>query len=77
MSHAKLALLTYQFLLPAFNSDISLRSKFTDNGKSDYAFWIAGIGRDTNHLIDESQEAEITPAQEAGGSETCRVGLEL
>ena len=30
-----------------------------------YSFWIEGIGRDINHLIDESIESEITPAQEA------------
>lgn len=65
IAHAKLVLPTYQFLLLAFSSDTSLRTKFNDNGKSDYSFWIAGIGRDTNHLIDESLEAEITPAQEA------------
>lgn len=75
LTHAKLALPTYQFLLPAFSSDISLRSKFNDNGKSDYAFWITGIGSDTNHLIDESQEAEITPAQEAEALRLAESGM--
>jgi hypothetical protein len=60
----KLALPTYQFMLSAFGSEGSLKDKFNDGGKTDYSFWIAGIGRDTNHLIDESQESEITPAQE-------------
>jgi tetratricopeptide (TPR) repeat protein len=45
-------------MLSALGSEKSLRDKFNDNGKSDYSFWIAGFGRDTNHLIDESQEAE-------------------
>ncbi len=61
----KLVLPTYQFMLSAFGLDHSLKDKFNDNGKSDYSFWIAGIGKDTNHMIDESQESEITPAQEA------------
>ncbi len=71
----KLALPTYQFLLPAFSSDISLRTKFNDNGKSDYSFWIAGIGRDTNHLIDEAIEAEITSAQEAEAIKLAESGM--
>jgi hypothetical protein len=71
----KLALPTYQFLLPAFSSDISLRTKFNDNGKTDYSFWIAGIGRDINHLIDESQESEITPAQEAEAIKLAESGM--
>ena len=75
VAHAKLDLPTYQFLLPAFSSDISLRTKFNDNGKSDYSLWIAGIGRDTNHLIDESQEAEITPAQEAEALRLAESGM--
>ena len=61
----KIALPTYQFMLSAFGSEKSLKDKFNDSGKSDYSFWVAGIGRDTNHLIDEAIEAEITPAQEA------------
>ena len=65
VARAELALPTYQFMLSAFDSNVSLRTKFNDNGKSDYSFWIAGIGRDTNHFIDESQESEITPYQEA------------
>ncbi|MHB8568311.1 MAG: hypothetical protein ACYC7D_07410 [Nitrososphaerales archaeon] len=60
-----LALPAYQFLLPALSSDFSLRGKFNDNGKSDTCFWIAGTGRDTNHLVTESQEPEITASQEA------------
>ena len=60
-----LALPTYRFMLSAFSSVSSLKDKFNDSGKSDYSFWVAGIGRDTNHLIDEAIEAEITPAQEA------------
>lgn len=75
MVEPKLALPTYQFLLPALSSDSSLRSKFNDNGKSDYSFWIAGIGRDTNHLIDESQESEITPAQEAEAMKLTESGM--
>jgi hypothetical protein len=61
----KLALPTYQFMLSAFGSENLLKDKFNDAGKSEYSFWIAGLGRDTNHLIDEAIEAEITPAQEA------------
>lgn len=75
LAHAKLVLPAYQFILPSFNSDISLRTKFNDNGKSDYSFWIAGIGRDTNHLIDESQESEITPAQEAEAIKLAESGM--
>ena len=61
----RLVLPACQFMLSAFSSENSLKDKFNDSGKSDYSFWIAGIGRDTNHLIDESIESEITPAQEA------------
>lgn len=75
LARAKLALPSYQFILPAFNSNASLRTKFNDNGKSDYSFWVAGIGRDTNHLIDESQESEITPAQEAEAIKLAESGM--
>jgi DNA-binding CsgD family transcriptional regulator len=61
----KLALPSYRFMLSAFGSESSLIDKFNESGKSDYSFWIAGMGKDTNHLIDESQESEITAAQEA------------
>lgn len=71
----KLAMPTYQFMLSALTSDSSLRSKLTENGKTDYSFWIAGIGKDTNHLIDESQEAEITPAQEAEAIKLAESGM--
>jgi hypothetical protein len=71
----KLALPTYQFMLSAFGSESSLKDKFNDSGKSDYSFWIAGIGRDTNHLIDESQESEITPAQEAEATKLAESGM--
>ena len=71
----KLALPTYQFMLSAFRSEKSLKDKFNDNGKSDYSFWIAGIGRETNHLIDESIEAEITPAQEAEAVKLAESGM--
>jgi hypothetical protein len=71
----KLALPTYQFMLSAFYSESSLKDKFNDNGKSDYSFWIAGIGSDTNHLIDESQESEITPAQEAEAIKLAESGM--
>ena len=72
----KLALPTYQFMLSAFGSDDSLKEKFSDNGRSDYSFWIAGIGRETNHLIDESVEAEITPAQEAVAMKLAESGMD-
>jgi hypothetical protein len=65
MVEPKLVLTSYQFLLPALNSDISLRGKFNDNGKTDTSFWIAGAGRDINHLVTDSQEVEITDSQEA------------
>jgi hypothetical protein len=71
----KLALPTYQFMLSAFGSESSLKDKFNDSGKSDYSFWIAGIGKDTNHLIDESQESEITPAQEAEAVKLAESGM--
>ena len=71
----KLALPTYQFMLSAFSSEGSLKDKFNDSGKSDYSFWIASIGKDTNHLIDESEEAEITPAQEAEAIELAESGM--
>ena len=72
---SKLALPTYQFMLSAFGSESSLKDKFNDSGKSDYSFWIAGIGKDTNHLIDESQESEITPAQEAEAIKLAESGM--
>lgn len=75
MLKPKLIPLTHQFLLPALASDSSLKAKLNENGKSDYSFWIAGIGRDTNHLIDESQESEITPAQEAEAMKLAESGL--
>jgi hypothetical protein len=75
MVEPKLALPTYQFMLSAFASESPLKDKFNDNGKSDYSFWIAGIGRDTNHLIDESQESEITPAQEAEAVKLAESGM--
>ena len=62
-------------MLTAFGSKDSLKDKFNDNGRSDYSFWIAGIGRDTNHLIDESIEAEITPAQEAEAMKLADLGM--
>jgi hypothetical protein len=61
----KLVLATHQVLLSGLSSDSSLRGKFNDYGKSDTCFWIAGTGRDTNHLITDSQEAEITDSQKA------------
>ncbi len=75
MLEPKLIPLTYQFLLPALASDSSLKAKVNENGKTDYSFWIAGTGRDTNHLIDESQESEITPAQEAEALRLAESGL--
>jgi hypothetical protein len=75
MSKPKLIPLTYQFLLPALTSDSSFKSKLNENGKTDYCFWIAGTGRDTNHLIDESQEVEITPAQEAEAIKLSESGM--
>ena len=75
LAKSKLAFITYQLLLPALVSDSSLRVKLTEKGKTDYSFWIAGIGRDTNHLIDESQEAEITRAQEAEAVRLAESGL--
>jgi hypothetical protein len=71
----RLALPTYQFMLSAFGSEDSLKDKFNDNGRSDFSFWIAGVGRDTNHLIDESIEAEITPAQEAEAMKLADSGM--
>ena len=71
----KLAMPTYQFMLSAFGSENSLKDKFNDAGKSDYSFWIAGFGRDTNHLIDEAIEAEITPAQEAEAIKLAESGM--
>ena len=70
-----IALPTCQFMVSAFGSVSSLKDKFNDSGKSDYSFWISGIGRDTNHLIDESQEAEITPAQEAEAIKLAESGM--
>ena len=71
----RLALPTHPFMLSAFGSEKSLKDKFNDSGKSDYSFWIAGIGRNTNHLIDESREAEITPAQEAEALKFAKSGM--
>jgi hypothetical protein len=75
VAEPRLALPTYQFMLSAFGSESTLRDKFNDSGKSDYSFWIAGIGKDTNHLIDESQESEITPAQEAEAVKLAESGM--
>ncbi len=75
VAEAKLALPTYQFMLSAFGSERSLKDKFNDSGKSDYSFWIAGVGKDTNHLIDESQESEITPVQEAKAVKLSEAGM--
>jgi len=61
----KLSLITYSALLSGFSSDSSLSGKFNDNGKSDTSFWIEGVGSDINHIITDSQEAEITDSQEA------------
>ena len=69
----KLCLATRQLLLSGLSSDSSLRGKFNDNGKTDTCFWIAGTGRDTNHLVTDSrsrnhrsQEAEIFKLAESG-----------
>lgn len=71
----KLGLATHQLLLSGLGSDSSLRGKFNDNGKSDTCFWIAGTGRDTNHLVTESQEPEITDSQEAEISKLAESGM--
>jgi hypothetical protein len=71
----KLSLASYQFMLSAFGSEGSLKDKFNDSGKSDYSFWIAGVGKDTNHMIDESQESEITPAQETEAVKLAESGM--
>jgi DNA-binding CsgD family transcriptional regulator len=71
----KLTLPTYQFVLSAFGSESPLKDRFSDSGKSDYSFWIEGVGKDTNHLIDESQESEITPAQEAEAMKLAESGM--
>jgi len=75
VAEPKLALPTFQFMLSAFGSENLLKDKFNDSGKSDYSFWTAGVGRDTNHLIDESIEAEITPAQEAEAIRLAESGM--
>lgn len=62
---AKLGFATYQFLLTGLSSDSSLKGKFDDDGKTDTNFWIAGVGRDINHLVTGSQEGDITDSQEA------------
>jgi hypothetical protein len=71
----KLSLPAYQFVLSAFGSSSSLKDRFNDGGKSDYSFWISGVGKDTNHLIDESQESEITPGQEAKAIRLAESGM--
>jgi len=75
LAEPKLALPTYQFMLSAFGSEDSLKGRLNDNGKSDYSFWIAGFGGDTNHLIDEALEAEITPVQEAEAMRLAESGM--
>jgi hypothetical protein len=62
-------------MLSAFGSEDQLKEKFNDNGRSDYSFWVASIGKETNHLIDESIEAEITPAQEAEAIKLAESGV--
>jgi len=71
----KLSLATYQLLLSAFSTDSSLRGKFNDNGKTDTSFWIDGIGKDTNHLVTESQKVEITPSQETEALKLAESGM--
>ena len=70
-----LTLPTYQFMLSAFGSEGSLKDRLNDSGKSDYSFWVAGVGGDTNYLIDEAIEAEITPAQEAEAMKLADSGM--
>ena len=60
MVEPELSLPTHQFLLPALSSDNSLRGKFSSNGKSDTCFWIAGTGRDINHLFREGEKSWMT-----------------
>jgi hypothetical protein len=71
----KLNLATYQLLLPALSTDSSLRGKFNDNGKTDTNFWIDGTGKDTNHLVTDSQTAEITPSQETEALKLAESGM--
>lgn len=66
---------SYRFLLPAMSSDSSLRGKFNDDGRSDYCFWIRETGKDTNQLVTDSQEAEITPLQEAEALRLAESGM--
>jgi hypothetical protein len=61
----KLGLATHQLLLTGLSLDSLLRGKFNNNGKGDTCFWISGTGRNTNHLITDSQDPEITDSQEA------------
>jgi len=53
-------------LLSGFSADSSLSGKFRDNGKTDTNFWIAGTGKDINHLVTDAQEAEIFKLAESG-----------
>lgn len=71
----KLVLPTYQFMLSAFGEESSLKDIFNDCGRSDYSFWTANIGKETNHLIDEAVEAEISPAQEAEAMKLADSGM--
>jgi hypothetical protein len=71
LARAKLALPTFQFILPAFNSDISLRTKFNDNGKSDYSFWIdifvytqKRVAKETLEVLASSHEEDLPMLRE-------------
>jgi len=59
MVEPKLNLATHQILLSALSSDYSLRSKFNENG-TDSNFWVAGLGRDVNHLFREGEKSWMT-----------------
>jgi len=59
MVEPKLKLATHQILLSALSSDSSLRGKFNENG-TDSNFWIAGTGRDVNHLFREGEKSWMT-----------------
>jgi DNA-binding CsgD family transcriptional regulator len=75
LAEAGLGPAAYQLLFSGFISDNSLRGKLNDNGKTDTNFWKAGTGKDTNHLVTESQEPKITDSQEAEISRLATSGM--
>ena len=71
-----LSLPTSRIMLSIFATNSSLRAKLNDNGKSDYSFWLSNLGKESNILVAESQQSEITPAQQAEALKLAESGMD-